>query len=117
MNAPRIVVRDLVALSKQPDLPWEPLSPGVEIHRLYGDARSGPSAALLRYAPGATVARHEHPGHEHIFVLEGSQADEHGTYAAPCFVVNPPGSVHDVRSADGCLVLILWEEPVRFLGT
>ena len=117
MNAPHLVFPDLIQRAKQPDFPWEPLRPGIEIHRLYGDANAGPSAALLRYAPGAVLARHEHPGHEHIFVLEGAQADEHGTYAAPCFVVNPPGSAHDVRSPDGCLVLIIWEEPVRFTGT
>jgi anti-sigma factor ChrR (cupin superfamily) len=91
------------------------MRPGVEMHRLYGDEGGGPSAALLRYAPGASVPRHGHPGHEHVFVLEGSQVDDHGTYAAPCFVVNPPGSSHAVRSPDGCLVLVIWTQPVVFV--
>jgi len=30
-------------------------------------------------------------------------------------IVNPPGSRHSVRAPEGCLVLVLWEQPVRFL--
>jgi len=30
-------------------------------------------------------------------------------------VVNPEGSVHSVRSEEGCVVLIQWERPVRIL--
>ncbi len=114
MNDPRVVLPDLVRKAKQADFIWELLRPGIEIHRLYGDERGGPSAAVLRYAPGAALARHGHPGYEHIFVLEGSQVDERGTYAAPCFVVNPPGSSHAVTSPDGCLVLVIWQEAVAF---
>ncbi|MDB4979250.1 MAG: hypothetical protein JWM82_2 [Myxococcales bacterium] len=114
MNDPRVVLPDLVQKAKQPDFTWELLRPGIEIHRLYGDDRGGPSAAVLRYAPGAALARHGHRGYEHIFVLEGSQIDERGTYAAPCFIVNPPGSSHAVTSPDGCLVLVIWQEPVAF---
>jgi anti-sigma factor ChrR (cupin superfamily) len=113
MNASRLVLPDLVQRAKQPDFPWQPMRPGIEIHRLYG-GESGPSAALLRYAPGAALPRHGHPGHEHIFVLEGSQVDDGGTYAAPCFVVNPPGSSHAVTSPGGCLVLVIWQEAVQF---
>jgi anti-sigma factor ChrR (cupin superfamily) len=108
------VLPDLLALAKNPDFRWEPMRPGIEMHWLYGDPRSGPSAAVLRYAPGAQLPHHEHTGHEHIFVLEGSQVDARGTYAAPCFVVNPPGTGHDVHSPDGCLVLVIWERPVSF---
>ena len=32
-------------------------------------------------------------------------------YAAPCFIVNPPGSDHGVTSPGGCLVLVVWQEP------
>jgi anti-sigma factor ChrR (cupin superfamily) len=114
MNVSRLVFPDLVQRAKQPDFSWQLLRPGIEIHRLYGDPDAGSSAAILRYAPGASLPRHEHPGHEHIFVLEGAQVDEHGTYAAPCFVVNAPGSSHAVTSPGGCLVLVVWNEPVVF---
>jgi anti-sigma factor ChrR (cupin superfamily) len=114
MNETRLVIPDLISRAKSPDFPWTALRPGVEIHRIYADGPEGPSAALLRYAPGATLAHHSHPGYEHITILEGSQVDERGTYAAPCFIVNPPGSSHAVTSPHGCLVLVVWQHPVVF---
>ena len=55
------------------DLPFEPFREGVEIHRL----ADGPAAAaLLRYAPGASVPRHRHTGLETILVLTGSTTIE-----------------------------------------
>ena len=103
---------DLWSLANRADtLPWQPCRPGVDIHRLYGDS-TGPSAALLRYQPGAQVPRHTHTGYEHIFVLAGSQRDLHQTYPAGSFVINPPGTDHAVASDGGCLVLIIWEKPV-----
>jgi anti-sigma factor ChrR (cupin superfamily) len=96
-------------------LTWEPLRPGVDKHLLYELPDGGPAAALLRYQPGAEVPHHEHPGFEHIVVLAGAQHDERGRHAAGSLVVNPPGSAHRVWSPDGCLVLIVWERPVRFV--
>ena len=77
--------------------------------------REDPSVALLRYAPGAGVPRHRHTGLETIFVLDGSQRDEKGTYAAGSVVLNPAGSVHSVWSDEGCVLMIEWERPVRML--
>jgi anti-sigma factor ChrR (cupin superfamily) len=114
VNDRRIVLPDLVARAKEPDFPWTKIRPGVEMHRIYGDGKSGPSAALLRYAPGATLPHHQHPGYEHITILEGTQVDRSGVYRAPCFIVNPPGSSHDVASPTGCLVLVVWQEAVVF---
>jgi anti-sigma factor ChrR (cupin superfamily) len=103
------------AVANPDDLAWQPLRPGVEVYRLYGRAVDGPSAALLRYAPGARVPWHVHIGVEHILVLEGSQEDRHGRYAKGSFVVNLPGSAHAVTSHEGCLVLVVWERPVEFV--
>jgi anti-sigma factor ChrR (cupin superfamily) len=114
MNEPRLVLRDIARQSKRPDFAWEPMRAGIEIHRIYGELHDGPSAALLRYAPGASLPHHSHPGYEHITILEGSQVDQHGTYSAPCFIVNPPGSSHAVTSPEGCLALVIWQEPVAF---
>jgi anti-sigma factor ChrR (cupin superfamily) len=87
----------------------------VEIYRLYGNGLSGPSAALLRYRPGAKVPPHEHVGYEHVFVLEGAQQDHNGVFKAGSFVINSPGTRHAVVSDDGCIVLVIYEKPVRFL--
>ena len=73
------------------------------------------SAVLLRYEPGARVPTHEHVGYEHVFILEGDQYDEYGTYPAGSFVVNPPGTRHSPGSAGGCVALLIYEKAVRFV--
>jgi anti-sigma factor ChrR (cupin superfamily) len=95
-------------------LQFQPLRPGVEIHVLH-EAPDGARAAVLRYAPGAEVPPHRHEGYEYIYVLEGEQGDERGSYPAGSFVVNEPGFVHRVSSPGGCVVLILWLRPVVFV--
>ncbi|WP_437738847.1 cupin domain-containing protein [Sorangium sp. So ce1335] len=96
-------------------VPWRRFREGVEIHRLYGSGDAGASAALLRYAPGASVPQHVHRGREHILVLAGSQSDERGHHRAGTLVVNSPGTRHSVSSAEGCIVLAIWEQPVVFI--
>ncbi len=108
------VIFDLAARARRGDFSWEPYLPGIEIHRIYGDDQGGPSAILLRYQPGAQAPHHVHPGYEHIYVLSGEQADERGVYGEGTFVVNAPGSRHDVRSDKGCVVLVVKEQPVVF---
>lgn len=94
---------------------WEPFRDGIEISWIYGAGETTASAAFLRYAPGATVPAHAHDAHEHILVLEGSQTDENGTHGPGTLVVNPPGTHHSIVSEEGCMVLAIWEKPVRFL--
>lgn len=107
-----LVIEDIWKLGEKADtLPWQSFRPGVEIYRLYGDS-TGPSAALLRYQPGAQVPHHDHTGYEHILVLSGSQRDRHQTYDAGSLIINAPGSDHTVTSEKGCLVLIIWQKPV-----
>lgn len=96
-------------------LAWEPFRAGIEAAWLRRAQDGGSAAALLRYAPGATVPAHRHPGWEQILVLEGSQQDENGRYEAGCVVFNPPGTVHSVASPEGCVVLAIWERPVDLL--
>ena len=100
-------------------LPFKPFREGVEISRLYGRADTGPSGAILRYRAGARVPLHRHRGFETIVVLEGGQRDARGTYNVGDVVVNPPGTSHDVQADEslGCVVLIVWQEPVEILAT
>jgi anti-sigma factor ChrR (cupin superfamily) len=93
---------------------WQPFRAGIEIHLLYGEMGRGRSAALLRYAPGASLPAHRHAGFEQIFVLQGAQEDDHGRYGKGTVVVNPPGSEHAVTSPEGCIVFVTWELPVEF---
>lgn len=94
---------------------WDDFRPGVTAHWLYREDGDGPSAVLLRYQPGARVTEHEHVGYEHMFVLEGDQYDEHGSYPAGSFVVHPPGSCHSPGSVGGCVALLIYDRAVRFI--
>jgi len=96
------------------DVSWEDLRPGVQAAWLYRHDPDGPSAALLRYQPGASVPEHEHLGYEHIFVLQGAQSDDSRTYAAGTLTVFPPGLSHRIASATGCIALAIWTGPIRF---
>ena len=117
MTAGPFVLVDLLDRTREPGFTWSPLRPGVDEHRLYDNRNpAGPTASILRYAPGAHVPRHRHGGYEHIYVLDGSQRDERGTYQAGTLVINPPGTTHDVFSEHGCTVLVIWERPIEVLA-
>jgi len=97
---------------------WQPFRTGISILPLYGVGETDldrPSAALLHYQPGASVPEHEHTGFEHVIVLAGSQRDAQGVYPRGALVISEPGSRHAVASDDGCIVLVIWERPVRFV--
>lgn len=113
---PPVVLAGLAALAARPGaLAWRDFRPGIALHQIYGTMGApGPSACLLKYAPGARVAFHRHTGWEHIYVLSGVQSDENGTYGAGDLLVSPPGSGHSVVSAAGCIVLAIYESPVSF---
>lgn len=98
------------------DAAFEAFREGVDICHLHRSVDGdGMALALLRYRPGASVPMHEHVGAETICVLSGSQSDEAGTYGTGDVVVNPAGSRHSVRSEEGCIVLISWARPIRFV--
>jgi quercetin dioxygenase-like cupin family protein len=111
-----VTLTDLFQISGwQHKLPWKPFGDGVDIYRLYGRGAAGPMAALLRFHPGGRVMLHEHTGYEHIFVLAGSQVDGNSKAATGSLIINPPGTRHSVLSEHGCIVLAIYEKPVRFV--
>lgn len=87
---------------------WRNLSAGIEMAYLLKDSARDFMTVLLRFEPGATAARHQHPLGEQFFVVEGSLVDACGTYDAGTFVNYPPGSIHQPTSPDGALVLVQW---------
>ncbi|MCV6598244.1 MAG: cupin domain-containing protein [Mangrovicoccus sp.] len=109
--AEHLVLRDLLAGGWR-ELEFAPFKPGITIHWLQ---QGEPAVALLRYAPGARAPLHLHEAVETILVLEGSQSDAFGDYEAGSYVINLPGSQHEVWSEHGCTVLLHWAKPVRFL--
>jgi anti-sigma factor ChrR (cupin superfamily) len=110
-----IVWPDLININPDnADLIWEELQAGVKICMLHGNRHHGCSAALLRYQPNTSIPHHTHTGHEHLLILRGSQRDENGIYRQGTFLINKPAGGHRVISEEGCLVLAIWESPVRF---
>jgi nicotinamidase-related amidase/quercetin dioxygenase-like cupin family protein len=111
-----LVLADIGSIpQRQHEFVWEPLRLGVEICPLYRNGQGQTKLALLRYAPGASVAEHLHMGMEYIQVLAGAQQDERGRYPTGTLLVSPPGSRHTVASLEGCVVLAYWEHPVHFI--
>lgn len=120
MRGPQILHGLLDGVGSLDALPFErydqPGREGVEIHRLYDTTDTGPdgpSAAIVRYSPGAKVKRHVHPGYELIFVLEGELINDAGRHPAGTLEVCTPGSSHALSSETGCTFLVVWEQPVR----
>jgi anti-sigma factor ChrR (cupin superfamily) len=111
-----VALDGLIGRADWDDLAWEAFRPGVRAHWLYRTGGDGPEAALLRYEPGAAVPLHEHTGFEHILVLSGSQSDGAARYAAGALLVSPPGTRHAIESDEGCVVLAIWQRPVKIVG-
>lgn len=113
---PKLVWHNLIGMDfDDPQFEWQAFRDGVDIITLYGDTSQGCSSALLRYQPGARIPEHMHVGVEFLLILRGSQADERGHYSAGTFLINPSASSHEILSEEGCVVLAVWEKPVRFI--
>lgn len=114
---PLIELRDLFNIVEhQDEVTWTPFREGVDIHRLYGDGMTGPTAALIRFNKEATIPLHYHEGYEHILVLAGSQRDQNGSIKTGTLRIHPPGTSHGVHGEAGCIVLAIYEKPVKFEG-
>jgi len=115
-TAPIVITDFLERAAKLRDTAeWEPFRPGVTARWLYNEGDGGPCAVLLRYEPGARVSLHEHPGYEHLLVLEGDQYDEDGSYPQGSLVIHPPGTRHSPGSKGGCVALLVYERSVKFV--
>ena len=102
-----LIIRDL--LTNPSALRFESFREGIEAAWLHRDPDGGPAAAVLRYQPGAKAPRHRHAGWERVIVISGSQADAQGLIKAGDVALNAPSTEHEVFSAEGCLVLLVWE--------
>lgn len=111
----RLELKNLFQIAENADaISWQPFRDGVDIYRLYGDRASGPTAALIRFRVEGLIPMHEHQGYEHIFVLSGSQRDQNSTATAGTLMINAPGTRHSVVGEAGCIVLAIYEKPVKF---
>lgn len=70
------------------------------------EAERGHATSIVRYEPGASFTRHEHPLGEEILVLEGVFSDQSGDYGPGSYLRNPPGSGHAPFSKEGCVLFV-----------
>jgi anti-sigma factor ChrR (cupin superfamily) len=81
--------------------------PGVERRMLDRDGDEVARAtSIVRYAAGSHFSEHVHELGEEFLVLEGTFADEHGSYPVGTYVRNPPGSRHAPFSETGCTLFV-----------
>ena len=93
-------------------LEWKPTKfKGITMKPLYEDAANGELTCLLKWEPGTTLPFHRHPEIEQSFVLEGSFYDHDGIARAGQFTWRKPGSLHETRSDEGCIILAIYRKP------
>lgn len=99
-------------------LEWEPSQfEKISMKVLYRNDQAGEMTVLLKWEPGAVLPFHKHPEIEQSYVLEGSFYDHDGICRAGQFVWRQPGSLHETRSDEGCLLLAVYRKPNVFFGT
>lgn len=118
-----LLLNNLLDVAEQNKLKWEPYTQDgrtdVEIVRLYSavdENNNGPAAALLKYNPGAKVSRHIHRGYELIFVIQGVLKNDTGLHHPGDLEICSPRSTHELSTDDGCIFLVVWEQPVIVKG-
>ena len=85
---------------------WEVIAPGVLRKML--SVRGGTQSCLMRLAPGAIVAAHDHPLDEECVVLEGTlRIGRDLVLGVGDFHLAPHGSWHELATSDtGALVYL-----------
>jgi anti-sigma factor ChrR (cupin superfamily) len=48
-------------------------------------------------------------------MLAGEQVDEISKAETGALIINPPGTSHSILSENGCIVLAIYEKPVKFI--
>ena len=89
------------------DAAWHPTQrAGVTTQPLYSQPEFADSMRLERWEPAAQIGRVVYPEGAELFLLEGSFADEGGTFRRGAWLRLPRGAAHSPSTADGCIVYI-----------
>lgn len=79
------------------DLSWTQLPyPGIRAKVLHHDPETGDRAALIELEQGARYPLHDHPGGEHVLMLEGELKAGGQILRAGQYMHTPSGSPHAV---------------------
>lgn len=105
-----------VAVMNTNVMAWEPTEwPGVsrKVLEFVDHPRMGRETSLLKFEPGAAMPASVLVDRLDVFVVEGSFADEHGSYGTHTFIRNQPGTRFTPVSALGCVLYMKWRVPIR----
>lgn len=70
------------------------------------DSQTNQGAYLIRMEAGTATIAHEHKRREEYYIIEGDLVEDDGTIlGAGDYVIYPPGSRHNSRTVNGCLIL------------
>ncbi len=98
VGGPASVVIDVGAV------PEQELRPGIFAREVWSDPDRDRRALVVRYEPGATIARHRHVGDEFVYVLRGSLGDESGVITTGNAGFRHDGCEHTVSTTTGATV-------------
>ena len=119
MNAQTPTVPHVV---RSQQIEWRPLvEPGVKtdgilvkVLRFDPRAQRAPSI-LLKFAPGASYPRHNHPSGEELYVVEGDVDIAGLELSAGDYLYTPPNGRHAVSTKEGCVLLFIVPDEVQIL--
>jgi anti-sigma factor ChrR (cupin superfamily) len=79
-------------------------APGVSVFELH--SHGSERVCFMRFQPRSALADLRHSCGAEFYVVEGAFADGDGSYPQQSWLRMPRGSVHDLRSDDGCLLWV-----------
>lgn len=83
-----------------------PVLDGVYQLDLTYDRETGNGAYLVRMEPGTETTAHVHSRREEYLIIEGDVIESDGTVLGPGdYVVYQPGTYHNSRTENGCLLI------------
>ena len=91
-----------------------PLQSDISLLKLSYDGQTREGSYMMRMQPGAQTIVHTHQRREEYIVLEGSLIEDDGTVLQPGdYVVYEPGTRHNSRTDEGCLLLAIDWSPTE----
>jgi hypothetical protein len=110
-------VLDLTHVKDNPDAyEWFDFRPNVKKLILAGAAETEHVAILWYTVADGGVALHYHSKTESVYVIDGTQTDDKGSYPSGSVYFNPPGSGHAIRDSSG-FFLLAYASPPDFMKT
>ena len=110
-------VLDLSHVKEHPDeYEWFDFRPNVKKLILAGAAETEHIAILWYTVADGGVALHYHSKTESVYVIDGTQTDDKGSYPTGTVYFNPPGSGHAIRDSSG-FFLLAYASPPDFMKT